>query len=476
MERRADARPPGSHLSRRAFLRGTAATGALAVFGGSVLAACGDADEEDRTGDEAYDDAGIDWRAAAGTTINIAVIPATYFENLLDLDGEFEELTGITLRSEQIPPGEIRAEVIRDLSTGTGNFHTHAADPMYYPLYVANDWIEPLEGFLEDPDLTNPEWFDYEDIFEMWREAAQLDGVTYGIPYDGEVTVQVYRADLFEEHGLSPAEDFDQYRANAEAMHDPDNRLWGTALRGFPGAGQNMYIYPSLFRAWGGEWFDDTGNPTVNSDEAVAALDYYVELLNDLSPSAVVNWNWPDIADAFAVGTLGSYIDAHSSAAVLLDPATSVVGDSLGFARWPQGPGGRRVTSIWNWSYPINASVSDEEKRATWLFIQWATSRETQIRTSFAHPGDTPRSGVNRVSIWEDDRFRDEVDAGENFIDAALTSLQDDTDIDWRPRVPQWPEIGDRMAVLIQEALTRQVTPQEALDQANREIEQILES
>ncbi|NEE03338.1 extracellular solute-binding protein [Phytoactinopolyspora halotolerans] len=463
-------------LTRRTFLQGSAATGVTALAGGSVLAGCGDDEGSTREGTEEYDQAGIDWRAAEGQTINVAVIPATYFGNLLELIPEFEELTGISVNSEEIPPGEIRAEVIRDLSTGAGNYHTHAADPMYYPLYVANGWVDALEPYLDDQDLTNPEWFAHEDIFQMWREATQIDGVTYGIPYDGEVTVQVYRTDLFDEHGLKPAETFDEFRSNAEAMHVPDDRLWGAALRGFPGAGQNMYIYPSLFRAFGGEWFDDGGNPTVNSDAGVAALEYYVSLLNDLAPDGVVNWNWPDIADAFAIGTLGSYIDAHSSAAVLQDEETSVVADSLGFARWPAGPDGRRVTSIWNWSFPINAAVSDDDKRATWLFIQWATSRETQVRTSYAFAGETKRSGVNRESIWDEDEHREAVDAGEGFIDAALTSLQEDTDLDWRPRVPEWPAIGDELAVLIQEALTGQVTPEQAMEQANNQIERILES
>ena len=30
-----------------------------------------------------------------------------------------------------------------------------------------------------------------------------------------------------------------------------------------------------------------------------------------------------------------------------------------------------------------------------------------------------------------------------------MQALQDDTDVDWRPRVPQWPAIGDTMATAI---------------------------
>ena len=63
---------------------------------------------------------------------------------------------------------------------------------------------------------------------------------------------------------------------------------------------------------------------------------------------------------------------------------------------------------------------------------------------------------------------------GDNFIPAALESLEQDTDVEWRPRVPQWPAIGDTMATAIQTALVGQKKPKEALDEAQARIQQIL--
>jgi multiple sugar transport system substrate-binding protein len=65
-------------------------------------------------------------------------------------------------------------------------------------------------------------------------------------------------------------------------------------------------------------------------------------------------------------------------------------------------------------------------------------------------------------------------DFGPNFVDAALTSLQQDTDVEWRPRVPQWPAIGDTMATAIQAALVGQKKPKPALDDAQARIDQVL--
>jgi len=262
--------------------------------------------------------------------------------------------------------------------------------------------------------------------------------------------------------------------SNARALTDAPNRVYGLALRGFAGAGQNMYIYPSLFRMFGGTWMQG-GNVVVNSPAAVRALTWYVDTLSQYAPPAVRNWNWPDIADAFSQGTLASYIDAHSSASVVNNPEKSKVIGKVAYARWPKGPSGKRVSSIWNWGFPINAAQTEKKKKATWLFIQWAASAETQTRTAHRFAGPTKRSGVNRTSIWRDPEYVKLMNGfGDNFVEATMATLQSDTDVDWRPRVPQWPAIGDTMATAIQSALSGQATIKAALDDAQRRVEPMM--
>ena len=423
----------------------------------------------------AYQKAKINWRQAEGQTVNVAVIPASYFDNLIALAPEFEALTGIKLRYDKVPPGQIRQKCVLDLSSKTGNISTHAADPMYLPLYAANKWTEVLEPYLNDSKLTDQSWFKHEDIFEAWRKADMVDNRTYGIPYDGEMTIQTYRKDLFDAKGLKPAETLDDVLKNAKALHDPANRLWGFCLRGMPGAGQNMYIYPSILGAYGGKWFDAGGKIKVNSPEAVAALEWYVNANNAYAPQAAQNWNWPDIADAFAQGTIGSYIDGHTAVTVIGNPERSKVLGKIGFARWPKGPGGRRVTSLWNWAMPINSVLPEKARQATWLFIQWAASEETQARTSYKFKGPGKRFGVNRLPMWKQPEYVKTMgDVGGNFVNVSIDTLTMDTDVDWRPRVPQWPAIGETMAKIVQSALVGQVKPKQALDDAQVQVERIM--
>jgi maltose-binding protein MalE len=52
--------------------------------------------------------------------------------------------------------------------------------------------------------------------------------------------------------------------------------------------------------------------------------------------------------------------------------------------------------------------------------------------------------------------------------------MQSDLDVDWRPKMPQWPAVGETMATAIQAALVGQQKPKEALDEAQTRIAQIL--
>ena len=183
--------------------------------------------------------------------------------------------------SKRFPPAQIRQKSVIDLTSKTGTYATHAADPMYYALYAANKWVEPLDTYLNDKSLTDAAWFKFDDIIPAWRSANGIDGKLYGMPYDGEVTIQVYRKDLYDAKGLKPADTLEAFMANAAALNTPNDRVWGAALRGVAGAGQNMYIYPSIFREFGGDWMKG-GKLTVNGPEAEAALAWYVDVMKKI--------------------------------------------------------------------------------------------------------------------------------------------------------------------------------------------------
>ncbi len=457
-------------ITRREFMKTTAKVGGLALAGSAAPGFLKFAAAQEKHGE--YLKAKINWRQVEGEEIKVLVTPAHYFTKFRAVSPQFTELTGIKVDFEIIPPRENREKAVLDLGAKTGNYVTHTADPMFLPLYEANQWIDPLDDYINDPKLTDKSWFNVEDIIPLWRAADSVKGKLYGMPVEGEATIHIYRKDVYEKLGIKPPETLEEFKEAAKKANKFDGKIAGAALRGFRGAGQNVYIWPSLFLGFGGKWFDDKGKPQVNSEAGVKALEYYCDLLQNYGPPGVENMNWPEIMEAFAGGNIVQYIDANSTASIIEDKNKSKVAGLIGYQRWPKGPSGRRVTSIWNWACPINAALSKKKKIATWLYLQWLASRPTQFSSAIYKetPEAVVRTGVNRVSIWSDPEYRKVIGYTPNYADVVLTSMKEDTDADWRPRVPEWPKIGEAMAVAIQSALVKQTTPKKALDEANENI------
>ena len=61
--------------------------------------------------------------------------------------------------------------------------------------------------------------------------------------------------------------------------------------------------------------------------------------------------------------------------------------------------------------------------------------------------------------------------AGDGLIAAATASFEEDTDVEWRPRLPQWPAVGEIMATAIQASLVGQASPADSLNDAQTKIE-----
>jgi multiple sugar transport system substrate-binding protein len=139
----------------------------------------------------AYLNAKINWRQVEGTRIKVLVTPAHYFNKFRAITPQFEELSGVKIDFDIIPPREMREKAVLDFGAKSGNYATHTADPMYLSLYEANKWVEPLDNFLNNSKLTDKAWFDLDDIIPLWRAADSVKGKLYGMPAEGEATTRL---------------------------------------------------------------------------------------------------------------------------------------------------------------------------------------------------------------------------------------------------------------------------------------------
>jgi multiple sugar transport system substrate-binding protein len=118
-----------------------------------------------------------------------------------------------------------------------------------------------------------------EQALELTREGnTQL-----AVPSDGWAQLLVYRKDLFDAAGLTAPETYADILAAAQTLDSPD-------MAGFTGAtvandGFTQQTFEQLALGNGCQMVDDEGEVTLDSDECVAAFEFYDQLITDYSLS-----------------------------------------------------------------------------------------------------------------------------------------------------------------------------------------------
>ena len=185
-----------------------------------------------------------------------------------------------------------------------------------------------------------------------------------------------YRTDLFKHAGLTmpAAPTYQQIREFADKINDPSHQIYGMCLRGKPGWGENIAYFTSLLNTFGGQWFDMTWHPMLDSKPWHAAVNYYDGILKADGPPGATSNGFNENLALFASGHCGMWIDSTVASGLLYDKKQSQVSDTVGFAPIPKGPYGRGPTWLWSWNLAIPASSKQID--AAESFVTWATSKE----------------------------------------------------------------------------------------------------
>jgi arabinosaccharide transport system substrate-binding protein len=100
-----------------------------------------------------------------------------------------------------------------------------------------------------------------------------VDGVPYGLDSDNSITVYYYRQDLFEEHGVpEDVETWEELAEHGERLSADHQVSLGMVATGDNGAVVNGFLQFLLQR--GGSVFDERGEITLRSAEAVEVLEF----------------------------------------------------------------------------------------------------------------------------------------------------------------------------------------------------------
>lgn len=411
----------------------------------------------------------INWRKFEGTTLNLLTMTRGYIDGLTMLLPEFEEKTGIKVEMEILAEPTLMSRQAVELSTFSDTYDIMYTHHDRIPQYAGAGWIEPLDKYIENSELTDEKYLQFDDFIKSTIEALTYNNKLYALPFFAGTVIMYYRKDVFAEYGIDkPPSNFDELLEVCKEIHTED--LPAIAMRGQANSLGNLWIWGSFLYGMGGHFFKDFPKdmtPTLTEPEAIKALEIFVELMQNYSIPGAANTNFDDVVIAMQQGNVAIAIEGAPLAGRILDPEQSRVVGKLGFALVPEGPAGRFPPFL---AHGFVIPSGSKHKEAAWLFIQWATSPQTVLKVHLLDP--IVDIAVARNSIWADEEFIKKFDfdySAGSFVDAFRETLN--IAPSWyRPAFPEWAEVGDRVALAVSEAIVGMKTPQKALADAQKDV------
>jgi multiple sugar transport system substrate-binding protein len=334
---------------------------------------------------------GFDWRAYEGEEIRFLANKHPWTDAIEEYLPQFEEETGITVNLEVLPEDQFRQKVLVELTTGAGTVDVFMSMPPQEGLkFHSAGWYEPLQDYIADPNLTNPD-YDAGDFLAGVMGAETIGGDVIGIPIMMENEVLYYRKDLFEEKGIEPPKTMEELEEVAAMLTDKENDFYGFVARGKGAAAVTQFS--TFLYNFGGEWLNENREPIINQPEAVEAFDLYGRLLREYGPPGSTNNHWYEASGILAQGKAAMYTDANSLFSVVENPESSTVVGNIGYAMMPEGPAGNHpYVSVWG----ISMASSSQNKEPSWYLMQWLTSKDIVKNAQMKGvPG-------GRRSVWAD--------------------------------------------------------------------------
>jgi len=341
-----------------------------------------------------------------GTTIRVIGEALAPLESLNQQKAAFEEETGIHVIIEQHAFDQVIQKTTADFIGKTGFYDAILNPHVRVPTLITNGWIQPLDNYLSDPKLADPD-FNVEStvLSKNWIMAALgQKGKLYGVPFSGHTIYLNWREDLFEnpeeqaafkaKYGYdlpSPpitlqqlwdtAEFFTRKKGEKAAGKTLDQDMFGITLSGKRHISMLWNFYNVLY-AFNGKVVDsatgpDYGPVVINSDAGVRALTYYRDILNKFGPSGSLNYTWDEQLAAMQSGlAVQALLWADASYAISHDETQSKVVGKVAYSGTPIGE--RKIVNLHQWGMFLPTTSKNPE--AAWLFLQWTQRPDVQAK------------------------------------------------------------------------------------------------
>ena len=221
----------------------------------------------------------FNWRAYEGTELKLLLNQHPYQQALVGELPKFEELTGMKVTYDVVPEQNYFDKVTIDLQAGESSTYDAFMTGAYMIWqYAPAGWMEPLEGYINDPAKTNPD-YNFEDILpglrnsEMWNlepGAANLgQGSQWALPWGWEANAYMYRKDLMDAAGLKPPTTLEELVDVSKKLKEANPEMAGIVVRGSLNWATIHPGFMTMYSSYGCKDYDEKMHPQMNTACAV---------------------------------------------------------------------------------------------------------------------------------------------------------------------------------------------------------------
>lgn len=328
---------------------------------------------------------------------------------------------------------------------------------------------EGLTAEITEADLGVPFSNFWPQALQSVRKNGTSSGPLYGIPTNNESMMLIYNKDLFSAAGLDPSHGpatWADLASYSKTIRQKTGK-YGYGLVGVQNNGNTPYRFCPVMWGYGGSIFDELSpDPTwkkigINSPGTVAALELYNQMYNvdgSVQPSALSDQE-SDIDTLFLKGEVAMMIDHPNAASQVHQTLPSL---NMGADLIPAGPV-RRATVFGGSNLVIRAGTSNMKSATDFISSYLSPSTDTLLSGLGSNPAN--KAGFSSAA----QKTRDSLLL---FNDVTLKMMPYGVNV---PLVAQGSQIwNETIPSMIQNVLTKSMTPQQAAADAQSKIQQIM--
>jgi len=265
-------------------------------------------------------------------TLRVALLGDVETTPLYSLIPAFTARTGIPVEITGTPD---HAALNALLATDIDRFDLVSTHIKYAPSQA--DHLLPLDDLLSAEEIA--------PFKPIPMALSRMHGRLLQLPRNTDTRLLACRRSWLEEANIETPVTWADLAEAASQLTDAAAGRYGYAFCCQPSGLFGEFF--ELMTAFGGQLVTDDGRLDFSGDAAISALTYLHDLVvvHHVTPPAMLDWDFGDVAQAFMRGEVGMIGDWPSSFPLLDDPEYSAAAGDVACSLYPAGPAGRFIYS-----------------------------------------------------------------------------------------------------------------------------------